>query len=150
VSLDTEPARAANTVSADVYAEVQNFYARHMHMLDSGDAAGWAATFTPDGSFAPPSLPEPVVGRAALEAGVRNAAENLAAKGETHRHLMSMVEVEQRADGVLDVVSYTQVVVTPHGGQTRLDLMCVCHDELVRADGHLFVHRRRVTRDDRA
>lgn len=146
MSLDTQ--KAATT--AQVYAEVQQFYAGHMQMLDSGDAAGWAATFTLDGSFEPPSLPEPVRGRDALETGVRRAAAEHAAKGEVHRHLMSMVSVDQRADGVLHVRSYTQVVVTPRGGPARLDLMCVCDDELVRDGDELRVRRRRVTRDDRS
>jgi hypothetical protein len=149
MSMDTGSAAGTTVAPAEVYFEVQQFYARHMHLLDSGDAAGWAATFTPDGSFAPPSLPEPIRGREALEAGVRRAAAEHEANGEVHRHLMSMAAVDQAADGMLHVRSYTQVIVTPRGGQARLDLMCVCTDELIRDGGQLRVRTRRVTRDDR-
>lgn len=131
-----------------LYAEVQQFYARHMHLLDAGDGEGWARTFTEDGSFAPPSLPEPVVGRRALADAVTKAAAALAETGETHRHLLGMVAVEQRADGALGVRSYAQIIATPRGGSPRLHLMCVCDDVLVRVDGELKVRERRVTRDD--
>lgn len=133
----------------DLYAEVQHFYARHMHLLDAGDGEGWAGTFTADGTFAMPSAPEPVRGRAALAAGVHEAAAKLRAAGEVHRHIFSMVAVEPLPDGSLKVDSYTQIVATPHGGDPRLHLMCVCHDLLVREEGQLRVCERRVTRDDR-
>lgn len=132
-----------------LHAEVQQFYARHMHLLDAGDGEGWARTFTEDGSFTPPSLPEPVVGREALAAGVGKAAAALAEAGEVHRHLLVMVAVEERADGTLAVRSYAQIVATPRGGSPRLHLMCVCDDVLVRVGGELKVRERRVTRDDR-
>ncbi|MFE1830292.1 nuclear transport factor 2 family protein [Streptomyces yangpuensis] len=132
-----------------LYAEVQQFYADHMHLLDAGDGAGWAQTFTEDGSFAPPSLPEPVVGRAALAAGVDKAAAALAEAGEVHRHLLGMVSVRPCEDGALSVRSYAQIIATPRGGSPRLHLMCVCEDVLVRVDGELKVRERRVSRDDR-
>ncbi|MGW6458108.1 nuclear transport factor 2 family protein [Streptomyces sp. NPDC055078] len=138
-----------SSVDVSLYAEVQQFYAHHMHLLDAGDGAGWAGTFTEDGSFAPPSKPEPVVGRAALTEGVNRAAAGLAEAGETHRHLLSMVRVLPHEDGALSVRSYAQIIATPKGGSPRLHLMCVCDDVLVRVDGELKVRERRVTRDDR-
>jgi hypothetical protein len=33
------------------YAEIQQLYARYNWTIDSGDAEGWAAVFTPDGIF---------------------------------------------------------------------------------------------------
>ncbi|SEF65945.1 SnoaL-like domain-containing protein [Thermomonospora echinospora] len=134
---------------AAVYADVQQFYARHMHLLDAGAADEWAATFTEDGVFAPPSAPEPVRGRANLAAGVRESFAKLTAAGEVHRHLLSMVTVEPQPDGSLHVRSYAQVIATPRDGAARLHLMCVCADVLVRVDGELRVRERRVTRDDR-
>ncbi|MEU7742756.1 nuclear transport factor 2 family protein [Nonomuraea sp. NPDC049158] len=133
-----------------LYAEVQQFYATHLHLLDSGDAEGWAATFTDDGVFAPPTLPEPVQGRAALAAGLRRTAEDLAAAGETHRHWHGMVAVEPRPDGTIGVRCYALVIATRHGGDSRLHRVCVCEDTLVRADGRLLVRHRAVTRDDLA
>jgi len=42
---------AANELSAQDYFEIQQLYARYNIAIDSGDAEGWAATFTPDGVF---------------------------------------------------------------------------------------------------
>ncbi|MFI2714633.1 nuclear transport factor 2 family protein [Micromonospora sp. NPDC018662] len=139
------------TAFARVYAEVQQFYAWHMHLLDSGAAREWADTFTPDGVFAPPSAPRPIVGRDALAAGAEQAHAELRRKGEQHRHLLLSVNVRPQDDGSLTVRSYAQIVATPRDGEPRLHLMCVTHDVLVRgADGQLLVRHRRVTRDDRA
>ncbi|PYC64830.1 hydroxylacyl-CoA dehydrogenase [Micromonospora arborensis] len=139
------------TAFARVYAEVQQFYARHMYLLDSGAAREWAETFTPDGVFAAPSAPQPIVGRAALTAGVEQAHAELRDKGEQHRHLLLSVDVAPQQDGSLVVRSYAQIIATPRGGAPRLHLMCVTRDLLVRdADGRLLVRHRRVTRDDRA
>jgi SnoaL-like protein len=134
---------------AEIYARVQQFYARHMYLLDTGAAEEWAATFTADGVFAPPSAPEPIVGREALTAGVREAKAKLVEIGEQHRHLLLSLDVEPQADGTLEVRSYAQIIATPRGGQPRLHLMCVTFDKLVTEDGELRVAHRRVTRDDR-
>lgn len=42
---------AADTLAAQDYFEIQQLYARYNIAIDSGDAEGWAATFTPDGVF---------------------------------------------------------------------------------------------------
>jgi hypothetical protein len=117
--------------------------------LDDGRAEEWGQTFTEDGTFAPPSLPEPVRGRANIVAGARKAAAALAEAGERTRHLLSMNAVETEADGSLRVRSYAQIITTPGDGRPHLHLMCVCEDVLVREDGELRVRERRVTRDDR-
>lgn len=132
------------------YMEVQQFYAQHMQLLDAGAAEQWAATFTEDGTFKPPSRPEAVVGRAALAAGVRDSAARLAAAGETHRHLVSMASVRHLPDGAIGVRSYAQVIATDWDGtgSSRILYMCVCDDVLVRQAGGLRVRSRTVTRDD--
>jgi len=33
------------------YMEIEQLYAQYNHAIDSGDAEGWANTFTPDGTF---------------------------------------------------------------------------------------------------
>ncbi|GGX44784.1 nuclear transport factor 2 family protein [Streptomyces fructofermentans] len=142
-------AAQAPTAPADVYAEVQHFYARQMRYLDSGEAETWARTFTEDGSFAPPSLPEPVRGRAALTAGARGTAAGLADAQEQHRHWVGMLTVTPSDDGSLTAESQVSIVAVPRGGPARLHLVCVCRDVLVREDGELLVRERVVTRDDR-
>jgi len=133
----------------DLYVQVQQFYARHFQLLDSGDAAGWADTFTEDGWFWPSTLPEPVRGRAALLAGVRATHARLAEMGEQHRHWHGMTHVTEAGPDALRVRCYAQIFAIPAGGQARLQLHCVCEDLLVRsADGDWQVAERRVTRDD--
>lgn len=133
----------------ELYVQVQQFYAYHMRMLDSGAAQEWADTFTEDGIFEPPSAPAPIIGRAALAAGVREAVVQLAAKREKHRHILLSLDVTAGTDGRVEVRSYAQIVATPRGGSPRIHLMCAMHDHLVTEDGELRVAHRRVTRDDR-
>ncbi|MGQ0840971.1 nuclear transport factor 2 family protein [Actinokineospora sp.] len=141
--------RAAELTFAELYARVQQFYARHMWLLDTGAAEEWAATFSEDGVFAPPSAPEPIAGRAALTAGVEEAKQRLSEIGEQHRHLLLSLDVVPRGDGGIDVRSYAQIIATPRGGDPRVHLMCVTYDLLVFEDGELRVKHRRVTRDGR-
>jgi hypothetical protein len=42
---------ATPPLSAQDNFEIQQLYARYNNAIDSGDAEGWAATFTPDGVF---------------------------------------------------------------------------------------------------
>ncbi len=42
---------AAGALTAQDNFEIQQLYARYNNAIDSGDAEGWAATFTPDGVF---------------------------------------------------------------------------------------------------
>lgn len=144
-----ESPTAARHDLAGLYARVQQFYARHMWLLDSGAGTEWAATFTEDGVFDPPSAPRPIEGRAALAEGVREARQRLAEAGEQHRHVLVSLDVTPRADGALEVRGYAQIIATPRDGHPRLHLMCVTHDVLVERDGELLVAHRRVTRDDR-
>jgi hypothetical protein len=134
---------------AQLYVEVQQFYARHFHLLDAGKAEEWAETFTEDGWFWPQTIPQPARGRAILTEGVRGQHERLNAIGEQHRHWHGMIDVEPRPDGALSVRCYALVYATPEGGPTRIHAACVCEDLLVRGDdGALRVAGRRVTRDD--
>lgn len=147
MSVQTQ-ARAVDRPFGEVYAEVQQFYARQMHLLDTGAAEQWAATFTPDGSFAPPSAPAPIRGRETLAAGAKRAAQELAEAGQRHRHLLLAIDVRPQPDGSLVVRSYAQIVATARGGESRIHLMCETHDVLVRDGETLLVKDRRVTRDD--
>ncbi|KOG32288.1 nuclear transport factor 2 family protein [Streptomyces resistomycificus] len=132
-----------------IYAEVQQFYARHIQLMDEGRAEEAAMTFTEDASLvSPPKITEPVRGRAKLAAGLRKAADELDAEGIRYRRCHTMMTVEPQPDGRLAVRAYVQVVRTRRGGEAKLHAMCVCEDVLVREDGELKVHRRVVTRDD--
>jgi hypothetical protein len=129
--------------------EVQQFYARHIQLMDEGRAEEAGLTFAEDASMlSPPKISEPIVGRENLAAGLRKQADSLAADGVRYRRCHTMSRVEPRADGKVFVRSYVQVVRTERGGESRLHAMCVCEDVLVREAGELKVYERVVTRDD--
>jgi len=130
------------------YVEVQQFYARHMQLLDAGAAEEWAATFTEDGTFTGPGEPEPLRGRAELIATMSKAAAAQQAAGEQRRHWHGMVDVVEQPDGTLQATCYALVFSTFQGKEPRLHRTCVCRDTLVREDGELRVQARHVTRDD--
>ncbi|MEV1160308.1 nuclear transport factor 2 family protein [Micromonospora chokoriensis] len=137
------------TTYAALYAEVQQFYAEHIWFLDEGIVEEAAMTFTEDATMlSPPKVPEPIRGRANLRAGLRRAADALAAEGTRYRRCHTMVSVVPQPGGDLHVRAYVQVVRTPRGGASVLHAMCVCEDVLVREDGQLKVRRRVVTRDE--
>lgn len=135
-------------MTGQLYAEVQQFYARHMHLLDVGAAEEWAQTFTDDATFTMPLRAEPVRGRTELAAGVTRAKAEMARTGEVQKHWHGMVAVDPRPDGSVGVRCYALVFSTQVGGESKLHRVCVCEDVLVREDGDLRVSTRHVTRDD--
>ncbi|MEU2182067.1 nuclear transport factor 2 family protein [Streptomyces thermolilacinus] len=144
----TETQPYSLTGFGSLYAEIQQFYARHMRLLDDGAADEWAADFTENASFSVPTLPAPVVSRDALAAAVRRTGETLAAAGEQHRHWPGVFDVRPQRDGSVVVHSYTIVYASPRGGESRVHRVCTCTDVLVREGGRLLVRSREVTRDD--
>jgi uncharacterized protein (TIGR02246 family) len=130
--------------------ELERLYARQSRLIDSGDAAGWAATFTEDGAFHSPSYPEPAVGTAALTAFAERFFAAGVESGTTSRHVVTNVDVEPGVDADhLTAHAYLQIVATPRGAESRLVRLTVLTDELVRgADDRWRFASRRVTRDD--
>ncbi|MCX5151556.1 nuclear transport factor 2 family protein [Streptomyces sp. NBC_00320] len=133
-----------------LYAEVQQFYSRQMQLFDSFEAEPWARTFTEDAVFDVPTLPAPVVGRAALASNVRRNAELKATSGEQFRHWLGMLDVQPQPDGSLHTRSYALVYLTPRGGVSKVHRVCVMEDVLVRSSGTWEISHRLVTRDDLA
>ncbi|MFH8571853.1 nuclear transport factor 2 family protein [Streptomyces sp. NPDC017993] len=146
----TSTATAPAATTAELYAEVQQFYARQMQLLDEGRAEEWARTFTEDGVFAANAHPEPAAGRDVIAAAARRATDEYAAKGVQRRHWLGMVNIEPRGADEIQVVCYALVIETPRGGQAALRVSTRCADLLVREDGQWLVKDRQVTRDDLA
>jgi hypothetical protein len=76
---------AANELSAQDYFEIQQLYARYNIAIDSGDAEGWAATFTPDGVF------NTSIGHDALVNFVKTWREKL--NGATRKHWNNNLQI---------------------------------------------------------
>lgn len=133
----------------EICAEVDRFYARHIQLMDEGRAEEAADTFTEAATMvSPPKIATPIAGRAALAAGLRRNADQLAAEGIRYRRCHSMTLVELRDGGAVFARSYVQVVKTERGKGSHLHAMCVCEDVLVYEDGELKIAERVVTRDD--
>jgi len=131
-----------------LYQDVQHFYSRQMHYLDSGSTAEWAGTFTEGGVFEANAHPHPQSGRAEIEAAARKTAAELAGRQVQRRHWLGMLHVEEQPDGSVLARTYALVFETARGGATEILLSCTCEDDLIRADGGFQVRHRRVHRDD--
>ncbi|GLY40009.1 hypothetical protein Amsp01_060320 [Amycolatopsis sp. NBRC 101858] len=126
-------------VATEDVVAVQQLYGRQSHAIDSGRAADWAATFTPDGEFHSPTYPEPAAGTAELTA----FAERFAATGEKLRHVISTVHVRPGdTPDTLRADAYLQIVASTH-----LVRLTVLEDELARTGDGWRVRRRVVHRD---
>jgi hypothetical protein len=51
VALALAGQQSVGKLSPEDYIEIEQLYARYNHLIDSGDAEGYASLFTPDGSF---------------------------------------------------------------------------------------------------
>ena len=130
-----------------LYGQVQHFYARQMQMLDAGDTAAWARTFTADGVFEAGGVPEPVRGRETIEKAARATAAEFERRGITRRHIISMVTVDPADGGAVRARSYAVVLEIPRGGKVTVHRSTFCDDVLVAANGQWLVRHRKVTRD---
>lgn len=137
----------SNAVSAEQYAEILQFYARHVWLLDEGRAEEWADQFTPDGEFGQNVKPEPRRGRRAIAESMRRGMASLAARGITRRHWFGMVVAEPEPDGAVRTRYYAVVFETPRGGEARVYLSTTAEDVLEKRDGGWLVRRRLVSHD---
>jgi 3-phenylpropionate/cinnamic acid dioxygenase small subunit len=136
-------------VPGEVAQAITRVYARQSRLIDGGDAAGWAATFTADGEFHSPSYPEPAIGTAALTAFAERFRDAGRETGVVSRHVVTNVDVLPGADE--DTVlahAYLQIVATARGGDSRLVRLTTVTDRLVRRADRWLVARRDVRRDD--
>lgn len=134
-------------VDGGAYAQLQHFYARQMQLLDGGDTAAWARTFTLDGVFAAGGVPEPVAGRDAIAAAAGGVAAAFAAAGVQRRHWIGMLTVDRHGPDTATARCYALVLEIPVGGEVVVRRSTVCDDDLVREGGEWLVAHRVVTRD---
>ncbi|MFE0178671.1 nuclear transport factor 2 family protein [Streptomyces sp. NPDC059002] len=146
---DTTPSTPAGTfVSAELYAQVQQFYARQMGLLDDGRPDEWAGTFTEDAVFQEASrLDEPLRGRDAIRASSRARKERLDGDKLDFRHWLGMLDVRPQDDGSLRTRSYALAMRIPRGGALDIFASVVCHDHLVQVDGTWQVRHRDLHHD---
>jgi hypothetical protein len=117
---------AASELSAQDYTEIQQLYARYNIAIDSGDAEGWAATFTADGVF------NTSIGHDALVNFVKTWREKL--NGATRKHwnnnlqitgnskeasgfvYLMLVDISTKPPSILATATYTDSLVKTKDG----------------------------------
>lgn len=132
----------------DLHQRVEQFYARQMQLLDSGEVDDYVLTFTEDGSFGTNASPELARGRSGIRAGAEKAIADLARDGVVRRHWLGMLVVEPSVDGTVRARCYALVFETPIGGRSALWVSTLCEDVLVPEGDSWLVRERWVTRDD--
>ncbi|MEU4825449.1 nuclear transport factor 2 family protein [Actinomadura citrea] len=141
------PTTAPTTVApAELRADIDNFYAWHMQLLDAGRVEEWAGAFTSDGVFDAQGHPEPVRGRENIRSASRAVADKLAEAGIVRRHWLGMSHISP-GDGSVRVVSYALVFQSSKEKGTLLHASTTCEDILV-PDGGSWLIRERVVRVD--
>ena len=131
----------------DRYAEVQQFYARQMQLLDSGQFEAYAETFTEDGEFRHTPGRPPARTRAGITRELHEFHERFANDPVQRRHWFNMINLEPQDDGSVLSTVYALVVTTRPGGKPAIAPSCVVHDVLVWVDGAPLNRSRRVEHD---
>lgn len=122
----------ADGLSAEDYMEIQQLYAKYNFAIDSGDAEGYAATFTEDGVF------NNFKGKDALIGFVKRYTEGM--NGPMRRHWNSNLLVTgdgKTAEGKVYLILLDLSTTPPSAGTTA-----IYNDTLVKtADGWRFSKR---------
>ncbi|GGQ46688.1 nuclear transport factor 2 family protein [Streptomyces mutabilis] len=137
-------------VSADLYAQIQQFYSRQMNLLDgsAADPVAWSQTFTEDAVLGSNFQETPDTGRAAILKSMRDALAHISAQGTgDFRHWLAMIDVQPQPDGTLRTRYYGLAMATPEGGSLKIRGHVLCRDELVRQAGRWLVRRRHLEAD---
>ncbi|GAB2921342.1 MULTISPECIES: nuclear transport factor 2 family protein [Streptomyces] len=150
MSTDQLPTPAGGCAPASLHAEIQQFYARQMHLIEGAgaDPEAWAETFTED-AVIELAGDTPDVGREAIRASVAAGVAHIAAQGWDFRHWFGMLDVRPRRDGSVRTRYYALAMATPRGGALDIRGSLVCHDELVRDGSGWLVRHRRLVPDGR-
>jgi uncharacterized protein YndB with AHSA1/START domain len=132
-------------VTADLYVEIQMFYARQMRLLDNLRLEEYADTYTEDGVVEHVTRGERAEGRAAMLAGMRAGLPRIA--GVAVRHWFDKMLVEPLGEDTYAVSYYTLVSRTGADGQISFEPTFTVSDVLVRRDGALLTRSRSIYRD---
>jgi actinorhodin biosynthesis protein ActVIA len=158
---------ALTRVSADLYVEVQQFYARQMPLLEARDFPEFLQTLTEDGSIEHRPGGWKIEGRAALltEMTARRGApdappvDEISARdaraanipyynGLVYRYWFDRMRIEPVDDSTYHVFYQAVVSMTDHRtGKVSFEPTTTVQDVLVRIDGELYTKSRVVTHD---
>ena len=132
-------ADAAEKLTADDHAEIQQLYIKYARTIDSGDAMAWAHTFTHDGVFGDS------VGHDPLVAFAKGFHENMKGHARHWNDEVLITPTDEGADGSCYLILYNTGTAPP-----TVVVTGIYNDKLVRTpDGWRF-KMRSVTPDARA
>ena len=94
----------ADGLSTQDYIDIEQLYATYNHAIDSGDAQGWAGTFTPDGTF------NKFAGHEQLVGFMQQWKEKM--NGANRRHWNTNLSIRPSTDGASATVMLMLVDVT--------------------------------------
>ena len=133
---------------SDLYFELQQFYAQQMQSLDSGDAAAFAATFTPDGVFI--HYPDNKVhGRESIRSATQEGIDRNRDTGVVRRHWFGLLDLQRQDDGSVHTSYSAYTTAVDASGAVRIGPTCLVEDILVPdGEGGFLNHTRAIRRDD--
>lgn len=144
----TKPAAAVISYApADLYQQIQQFYASQMGLMDDREPERWAETFTEDAIFHEAARMEPLQGREAIRVSARGSVDRVSAAGIQIRHWLGMLQVHPQPDGSVRARSYALAMRTPKGGDLDVFVSVVCHDHLVATGDGWQVADRNLVHD---
>ena len=138
--------RQAAPLTVEDRLAVSDLYARQSHLIDGGDADGWAATFAVDGVFESPTYRLTATGRPELAKFAADSNGAARARGVQLRHWIGQLVIDP-TDGGANVQAYLIIVATTREG-SRIDRSLRVVDTLSCAGGVWRVASRTVFRDD--
>lgn len=135
-------------VSADLYVEILQFYARQMRLLDALELDSYVATFTEDGLTHHLHHGQKLAGRTAILEHARQALPRYA--GLAVRHWNDHYQIEPEPDGTLNVTYCSLVTRTDAQGTVTVEPTFFITDVLVRGDDGWQARSRTIARDQPA
>jgi hypothetical protein len=119
-------AAQAEGLTTQDYIDIEQLYAQYNHAIDGCDAEGWAATFTPDGTFMRFTGKEALVGFVRDWCGKMNGANrrhwntnlriNPSSDGANGTVMLMLLDVSARPATIANTGTYSDTLVrTPAG-----------------------------------
>ena len=135
----------AGPTTAELYVEVQQFYAHQMPLLEDGRIEEFVLTFTEDGTFEHAPDGWRLEGREQLVTAMRANIPRYG--GSIFRHWFDKLRVEAVAPDTLKTSFAALVSVTDAEGKVTFEPTSTVSDVLVREDGVLHTRARVVGHD---
>ena len=129
---------ATSSLATEDIVAIQQLYGRYNHAIDSGDGAGWAACFTPDGTFSSP-MSGSMNGTEALKAFAEGFAARLKA-----RHWINNLVIDPEGEGARGKC-YLMLLRLTEGQPASIMATAIYDDRLVKRDGSWLFSSRNVS-----